>query len=302
MSWELECKKISEGIRLRVLEHTINHGGYLSQACSSAEIFSILYNKLMRLGPSEGRLLPNSFQGTPSKNNPSKHVGMLYNGAKNPNLDRFFLSPSHYALTLYATLIETKRLNEKSLNQFNIDGSVLEMIGSEHSPGHETNGGSFGQTISQAAGVAWARSWKKEKGLVWLFLSDGEFQEGQTWEALMSMAFHKISNIKIVVDVNGQQVDGRTSDVMNLEPFLKKVSSFGACVKQVDGHNLRALNNAFETFHEDKPLVVLAKTLPYKGMDILEGRYPFLHYVRFKDEHERNDFKNYLKQMKSRKL
>ena len=302
MSWELECKKISEGIRLRVLEHTIKHGGYLSQACSSAEIFSILYYKLMRLGPSVGRLVPDSFQGTPSKNNTSKHIGMLYNGAKNPNLDRFFLSPSHYALTLYATLIETKRLNEKSLNQFNIDGSVLEMIGSEHSPGHETNGGSFGQTISQAAGVAWARRWKKEKGLVWLFLSDGEFQEGQTWEALMSMAFHKISNIKIVVDVNGQQVDGRTSDVMNLEPFLKKISSFGACVKQVDGHNLRALNNAFETFHEDKPLVVLAKTLPYKGMDILEGKYPFLHYVRFKDEHERNDFKNYLKQMKSRKL
>ena len=130
MSWELECKKISEGIRLRVLEHTINHGGYLSQACSSAEIFSILYNKLMRLGPSVGRLLPDSFQGTPSKDNPSKHFGMLYNGAKDPNLDRFFLSPSHYALTLYATLIETKRLNEKSLNQFNIDGSVLEMIGS----------------------------------------------------------------------------------------------------------------------------------------------------------------------------
>ena len=66
--------------------------------------------------------------------------------------------------------------------------------------------------------------------------------------------------------------------------------------------NSSSLNSAFETFHKDKPLVVLAKTLPYKGMDILEERYPFLHYVRFKDEHERNDFKNYLKQMKSKKL
>ena len=117
------------------------------------------------------------------------------------------------------------------------------MIGSEHSPGHETNGGSFGQTISQAAGVAWARRWKKEKGLVWLFLSDGEFQEGQTWEALMSMAFHKISNIKIVVDVNGQQVDGRTSDVMNLEPFLKIFKHFYIHLYLTHLRKMREKNN-----------------------------------------------------------
>ena len=300
MNWEVKCQKTSRGIRERVLEHTINHGGYLSQACSSAEIFSILYNKSMKLGPSEGLFSTHKFEGTPSLNNPHPQKGFLYNGAKNPDLDRFFLSPSHYALTLYAALIETKRLNDKSLKEFNKDGSVLDMIGSEHSPGHETNGGSFGQTISQAAGVAWARRRKKEKGLVWLFLSDGEFQEGQTWEALMSMAFHKISNLKIVVDVNGQQVDGKTCDVMNLEPLLEKISSFGACVKQVDGHDLVALNNAFRTIHQDKPLVVLAKTSPFRGMEILEKRYPFLHYVRFKDKNEKEEFKSFLNDMKLR--
>ena len=163
MSWEEECQQISRGIRQRVLEHTITHGGYLSQACSSAEIFSLLYGKLMKLGPSEGPSKPSPFQGVPTKSNPISNSGMLYNGRRDPNLDRFFLSPTHYALTLYATLIETRRLDESTLDQFNVDGSVLEMIGSEHSPGHETNGGSFGQTISQAAGVAWARRSKKEK-------------------------------------------------------------------------------------------------------------------------------------------
>ena len=202
MNWEVKCQKISRGIRERVLEHTINHGGYLSQACSSAEIFSILYNKSMKLGPSEGLFSTHKFEGTPSVNNPHPQKGFLYNGAKNPDLDRFFLSPSHYALTLYAALIETKRLNNKSLKEFNKDGSVLDMIGSEHSPGHETNGGSFGQTISQAAGVAWARRRKKEKGLVWLFLSDGEFQEGQTWEAARFAVHNKLDNLVAIYDYN----------------------------------------------------------------------------------------------------
>lgn len=115
----------------------------------------------------------------------------------------------------------------------------------------------------------------------------------------MSMAFHKINNIKIVVDVNGQQVDGRTADVMNLEPLFDKFSSFGACTKQVDGHNLPALRKALETSHDDRPLVVLAHTLPYKGMEILKERYPHLHYVRFKDEPERDRYKQQLTRLES---
>ena len=114
----------------------------------------------------------------------------------------------------------------------------------------------------------------------------------------MSMAFHKINNIKIVVDVNGQQVDGRTADVMNLEPLFDKFSSFGACTKQVDGHNLLELRKALETSHDDSPLVVLAQTLPYQGMDILKERYPHLHYVRFKDDLERGSYKKQLTRMR----
>ena len=205
-SWIAECQTIASSIRRRVLSHSVKHGGYLSQACSAAEVFSYLYTKGMNLGPSKGPLLPPPFSGSPSTNNVEQKSGMLYNGERHPDKDRFFLSPTHYALTLYAALIESGRLGEQGLEQFNVDGSTVEMIGGEHSPGHETNGGSFGQTISQAAGVAWARRKKGDKGIVWIFLSDGECQEGQTWEAIMTMSFYRLDNIKIVVDANGQQV------------------------------------------------------------------------------------------------
>ena len=293
-SWIDECRRIAKGIRLRALRHTIVHGGYLSQACSSADMLGLLYGHAMQLGPSEGPPVPPPFLGSPSATNTHQISGMLYNGRRAPDLDRFFLSPTHYALALYSTLIETGRLDESSLDQFNVDGSSVEMIGAEHSPGHETNGGSFGQTISQAAGVAWARRAKGDTGTVWVFLSDGECQEGQTWEAIMSMAFHKIGNIKIVVDVNGQQVDGRTADVMNLEPLCDKFTAFGARAEQVDGHDLTAMRAALETPHDDRPLVVLARTSPYQGMEVLEERFPHLHYVRFKDEAERGRYRQQL--------
>lgn len=278
---------MANAIRTRVLGHAVEHGGYLSQACSSAEIFSFLYGHGMKLGPSLGPIKPSPFTGAPSAGNHEHVAGSVYNGAKTKENDRFFLSPTHYAMTLYATLIEAGRLDVNGLDEFNADGSTVEMIGGEHSPGHETNGGSFGQTISQAAGVAWARKRKGDTGTVWIFLSDGECQEGQTWEAVMAMAFHKIDNVKIVVDVNGQQVDGRCDEVMMVDPLDAKFKAFGAEVVRVDGHDLQAIKSAFETPHVGKPLVVIADTSPVQGIDLLNERYPNLHYVRFKNEEER---------------
>jgi transketolase len=285
--WIDDCKTMANAIRRRVLGHAVEHGGYLSQACSSAEIFSFLYGHGMKLGPSLGPIKPPPFTGAPSAVNHQHVSGSLYNGAKSKENDRFFLSPTHYAMTLYATLIEAGRLDVNGLDEFNADGSTVEMIGGEHSPGHETNGGSFGQTISQAAGVAWARKRKGDTGTVWIFLSDGECQEGQTWEAIMAMAFHKIDNVKIVVDVNGQQVDGRCDEVMMVDPLDAKFRAFGAEAVRVDGHDLQAMEAAFQTPHEGKPLVVVADTSPVQGIDLLNERYPNLHYVRFKNEDER---------------
>ncbi len=296
-------RRAADGIRLRVLEHTIEHGGYLSQACSSAEMLATLYLYSMNLGPSLGSRIPAPFgmNDAPSAQNPRRISGAAYNGAKAPDRDRFFLSPTHYALTLYAALIEAGRLAPEGLAQFSQDGSSVEMIGGEHSPGHEVNGGSFGQALSQAAGVAVARRLKGESGRVWVFMSDGEFQEGQTWEAFTTMAFHKVDNLSVFVDVNNQQVDGRMQDVMDIEPLQSKLSAFGAQVVKVDGHDIEALVDAATQHQAGKPLVVLGYTSPYQGLEILKERYPHLHYIRFKSEAERQRYRDVLQTLTARR-
>lgn len=289
-NWAIACRRMADGIRRRALAHTIVHGGYLSQACSSAEVFALLYGHAMTLGPSTGPMVPPPYEGWIEKKR-ERVPGMVWNGGRSAETDRFFVSPTHYALVVYCALIEAGRLDASALDQFNTDGSRVEMIGGERSPGHEVNGGSFGQAISQAAGVAWARRFRGETGRVWVFLGDGEWQEGQSWEAVLSMAFHRLDNMTLLVDVNGQQVDGRTEDVMGLEPLSEKLTAFGAVAVAVDGHDLEALDAACDTPHDGKPLVVLAYTRPYQGIPILEDRYPHLHYVRFRSEEERERYR-----------
>lgn len=296
--WQDQARAIARRIRLRVMEHTItNNGGYLSQACSAAEILATLYTKIMKLGPSEAPMIPPPFPGVPSATNTNYFTGAAYNGPKSPELDRFFISPVHYALVLYTTLVEVGRMAPEGLAQFNRDGSTVEMIGAEHSPGHELTAGSLGQCLSQAAGIALARKLKKETGRVWVFMSDGEFQSGQTWEAMQVLSFHQLDNVGIYVDVNLQQCDGAMADVMNIEPLDMKLEAFGARVVKVDGHDVEALAAPAELAPDGRPLVVLAYTNPAQGIPILEERRPKLHYVRFKSEDERNRYRAALADM-----
>lgn len=298
--WRRQAERVAQGIRTRVLEHTLkNNGGYLSQACSSAEILATLYTRVMLLGPSEGPLVPRPFSGVPGPGKKDAFTGAIYNGPQEPELDRFIFSPVHYALVLYAALIELGRLGEDALNDFNRDGSTVELIGAEHSPGHEVTAGSLGQAISQAGGIALARKLKGDTGRVWVFMSDGEFQEGQVWEAIASFAYHRIDNICVYVDANGQCCDGAMDSVMNIEPLDERLTAFGAEVHEVDGHDLEALAKPAETFVEGKPLVVLARTDPCRGLELLEQRAPHLHYVRFKSEDEFRLYDEALKSFKA---
>jgi len=297
-NWVGECQRIADGIRRRALSHTVVHGGYLSQACSSAEVFALLYGHEMNLGASLGPAVPPPYQGWLEARD-ERVSGMVYNGGQSPDTDRFFLSPTHYALVMYTALIESGRMHESALDQFNTDGSRVEMIGGERSPGIEVNGGSFGQAVSQAAGVAWARREKRDTGHVWVFLGDGELQEGQTWEAVLSMSYLRLDNVTVLVDVNGQQCDGRTDDILSLEPLADKFTAFGWSAVKVDGHDMAAMSRACATPHAGKPLVVLAYTSPYQGIPIMEERYPNLHYVRFKSEEERARYRLALQEMQS---
>ncbi len=293
--WKTHIEKMAGGIRSRVLEHTIsNDGGYLSQACSSAEILASLYGRILELGPVAAPVVPEKFPGVPGPANSSYKNGSYFNGEKSPGYDRFILSPSQYSLVLYAALIEAGRMDERGLEQFNRDGSIVEMIGAEHSPGMEIMSGSLGQGISQGFGIAMARKLKGEKGRVVLFMSDGEFQIGQTWEALQAAAFHKLNNILIYVDVNGYQCDGRMTEVMNIEPLDKRLEAFGIRTYRINGHDIDALvRTGTAPRDNEKPVCVLCDTDPTRGIDILRRRDPKFHYVRFSNFEEKKELADF---------
>ena len=296
--WQEQTRRVARDIRRRVLDFVIkNNGGYLSQACSSAEILATLYTQVMKLGPSQAPMIPPPFPGMPGPHNPDYRTGVAYNGPKAPDLDRFFISPVHYALVLYATLVEVGRMAPEGLDMFNQDGSSVEMIGAEHSPGHEVTAGSLGQCISQAAGIAMGRRLKGETGRCWVFLSDGEFMIGQTWEAMETMVFYGLDNIGIYADVNGQSADGKIETVMNIDPLKSRLEAFGARVFAVNGHDVEALAAPAALEPDGRPLVVLAYTNPCQDIPLLEERRPKLHYVRFKNEEERERYRELLSEM-----
>ncbi len=299
-TWQERTARVASGIRTRVLAHVLkNDGGYMSQACSSAEILAALYTRIMRLGPSRAPLLPLPFTSVPGPRNPRPATGADYNGPRAPDLDRFILSPVHYALVLYATLIETGRLAPEALDSFNREGSTLEMIGAEHSPGHEVTAGSLGQAISQAGGIALARRLLGETGRVWVLLSDGELQEGQVWEAVEAMAFHRLDNLGIYIDANGQCCDGKIEQVMASEPLVERLRAFGADACEVDGHDPEALLAPAARLGRGKPLAVVARTDPCRGLPLLCERAPRLHYLRFRDDAERAGYREALQAMRA---
>jgi len=297
-NWIEETQLIADNIRKRGFGYVMkNNGGYLSQICSSAETFALLYNKVMNLGPSIAPMIPPQFNGVPSPSNPDFFNGGAYNGNKAPDLDRFIFSPAHYALVLYVTLIEVGRMAKEGLDAFNQDGSTVELIGAEHSPGIETTTGSLAQALSQAGGIALARRIKGETGRVWVMMTDGEFQEGQTWEAIATLVHYKLDNIGVFVDVNGQQCDGDMKSVMDIEPLADKLNAFGARAFDINGHNLDALHAPTELKPNGKPLFVLARTNPTQGVPLLQERAPVLHYLRFKSDEERQKYQAAYEQM-----
>lgn len=287
----------ADSIRFRVFEHVMaNNGGYLSQACSSAELLAVLYN-VANLAPVTTPKRPEPFQGVPGPSTPYVN-GAEFHGQAGPEFDRIIISPAHYALVIYAALIEMGRLDEEALELFNQDGSTVEMIGAEHSPGFESTTGSLAQALSTAGGIALGRRLKSEAGLVYVFMSDGEFQEGQTWEAIQALSFHQLDNVRVIVDVNKGQCDGPMSEVMNIEPLAMKIEAFGGSVDTVQGHDIAALSTAL-TQKTGKPHFVLAYTDPVRGIPVLKEREPNLHYLRFSSTEEQQRYADAFAEMEA---
>ena len=281
--WMSETARVADGIRRKAFELAVEHkGGYLIQACSSAEILATLYVRLMNLGPSSAPHLPDRFDGVPGSTSASTTWGGDWNGPDDAAWDRFVLSPTHYATAVYATLVETGRLSSEAFEEYGKDGSVLEMIGAEHSPGVEVTGGSLGQALSVAVGRALARKQRGDRGHIWVLISDGETQEGQTWEALQSAAAFGLDNLTVFVDANRWQVDGPMDRVMPVGSLCAKAIAFGCSAVEVDGHDVGAIADAASGGEPGRPRVVVCATHPWTGFPGLRERDDAsVHFVRF---------------------
>lgn len=291
-----QIARAATNIRKQILGLAISRGGcYLTQACSSAEIVASLYMSILNIGESLGNPDALPFPGVPSPTNMDYPKGSLYNGAPDPDRDRFFVSCCHYASVIYCALTECGRLSHSAIEKFNVDGWNMEMIGAEHSPGFENTAGSLGQTVSIAAGTAHAYKLKGNAGKIYCMLSDGELEEGQAWECFQAASFYNLDNFIIYVDVNGQQVEGWTKDVMNIEPMTKRMEAFGWVAVEVDGHDINALEAAAQTPHEGKPLMVLCKTNPAQGVPLLEKKLP-KHFVTIAAS-EKEEFTKFYNEM-----
>ncbi len=197
--------------------------------------------------------------------------------------DRFLLSHGHYAIALYAALIEAGVIPEEELETYGADDSRLPMSGmATYTPGMEISGGSLGQGLTIGVGMALALRHKGNPAFVYNSMSDGELDEGATWEAAMGAAHHQLSNLIVLVDINQQQADGPSGKVMGFEPLADKWQAFGWHVQRVDGNDIAAVKTAFDqarALKEPKPRVILLDTLMGKGVPFLEAREKN-HFIR----------------------
>ena len=197
--------------------------------------------------------------------------------------DRFLLSHGHYAIAFYAALIEAGIVPESELETYGSDDSRLPMSGmATYTPGMEMSGGSLGQGLPIAVGMALGLRHLGNPAFIYNSMSDGELDEGSTWEAAMSASHHALGNLICIVDINNQQADGPSTKVMGFEPLTDKFASFGWHVQRVDGNHLPAVVRAFDTARqlpEARPRVILCDTLMGKGVPFLEAREKN-HFIR----------------------
>lgn len=190
--------------------------------------------------------------------------------------DRFLLSVGHYAIALYAALIEAGIIPQEELENYGMDDSRLPMSGmASYTPGMEISGGSLGQGLGIAVGMCLGLKRKRSNAFVYNLMGDGELGEGPTWEAAMSAAHWKLDNLINLVDFNNQQADGPSTQMLCAEPLGAKWEAFGWHVQRVDGNDIPALVAAFDAarnLKQPKPRIIICDTRMGKGVPFLEAR------------------------------
>ena len=242
--------------RLALRMGEVQGQGYIGQALGWADVLGVAFCHAMRLRPEDPQW---------------------------EERDRFLLSHGHYAIALYAALIEAGVIPESELESYGSDDSRLPMSGmASYTPGMEMSGGSLGQGLAIGVGMALALRHKGNPAFVYNSMSDGELDEGATWEAALGAAHHGLSRLICLVDINNQQADGPSSKVLGFEPLADKWTAFGWHVQRVNGNDLAAVVAAFDQARHatvPKPRVILFDTLMGKGVPFLESRDKN-HFIR----------------------
>ena len=249
----------------RIRHHALDMGevqgqGYIGQALGVADILAVVYKDQLRFRPDDPDW---------------------------PGRDRFLLSIGHYAIALYAALAEAGVLDVAELETYGSDGSRLPMSGmASYTPGMEISGGSLGHGLGVATGMALGLRHQGNPARIYNLLSDGELDEGSTWEAALACAHHRLDNVTAIVDVNALQADGPTAGVLKTEPLTDKWRSFGWHAVRVDGNDVEALVDALDALrvHRGSPAVLICDTRLGRGAPLLETREK-AHFMRV-DAHE----------------
>ena len=249
----------------RIRHHILDMGevqgqGYVGQGLGLADVLAVVYRDLARFRPEDPEW---------------------------EDRDRVLLSMGHYAIALYAALAEAGILQVAELETYGSDESRLPMSGmSTYTPGMEISGGSLGHGLGLAVGMALGLRHQGRDARVINLMSDGELDEGSTWEAAMAAAHHRLGHLLCVVDMNGLQADGPTRGVLRTEPVEAKWAAFGWRTVRCDGNDIPALLDAFDSVPADdeQPAVVICDTQVGRGVPFLESREK-AHFIRI-DEHE----------------
>ncbi len=247
----------------RMRHHVLNMGeaqgqGYVGQALGAADMLACVYADQLRFRADDPHWL---------------------------GRDRFLLSTGHYAIGLYAALADAGIIGVDELDTYGCDESRLPMSGmASYTPGMEISGGSLGHGLTVAVGMALGLRHLGSQARVFNFLSDGELDEGSTWEAAMGASHHRLGNLTAMVDINALQADGPTVGVLRTEPVVDKWQACGWFTQRVDGNDVDALLGAFDAAAEQArsvgaPSIILCDTRIGCGVPMLETREK-AHFMR----------------------
>ena len=244
--------EMAKKLRRHIITMTATAGsGHPGGSLSSTDIVTALYFKVMRYNPQDPQWV---------------------------DRDRFILSKGHAAPIAYAALAESGYFPVEELTTLRKLGSRLQGHTDRNlTPGVEMSAGSLGMGLSFGVGVALAGKLDHRDYCTYVLLSDGECEEGQTWEAALSAAQYKLDNLVAIVDYNKIQLSGWTRDIMNLEPLNRKWQAFGWRAIDIDGHDFRQILAAIQKAQKikTKPVVIIAHTIKGKGVSFMEDNVKF---------------------------